>query len=172
MNAEKQHYMKRIIPILAAVAVLFAGGCSREKIERKVAEKVAEKINVESLESISGDSDGWAVKLLVRNDTSRDIGLQAASADVFFNGEKAASLKLAEAVVLPKRYHGTVEVKVKLKIVSPFTAYRMWDSLRKGSYDGTEVSFAATAAAGDRQKEIGAERMPLKELMDKVGYKK
>lgn len=164
--------MKRIATVAAMAVLLLAGGCNRQTIERKVAEKVSEKINVESLESISGDGDGWAVKLLVRNDTAMDLKLESAAADIYFNGDKTASLKTVGAVELPKRYHGTVEVKVRLKIISPFTAYRMWDSLRKGQYEGTDVSIAATASAGDRRREIGVERMPLKELMDKVGYKK
>lgn len=164
--------MKRTVTILASAVLLLAGGCSRETMERKAAEYVAERINVEAVESISGGSDGWAVKLLVRNDTSRDLRLEAAAADVFFNGEKTAALKLADAVELPKRYRGTVEVKVSLRIVSPLLAYRMWDALRKGRYEGTDVSFAVTAAMGDRQRDIAGERMPLDRLMNQIGFRK
>lgn len=157
--------------LIAAVAVLLTlCGCNKENMRQRI----TEKLRVESLEKVSGSlADGWVITLRVKNMTRYTPVLTDGTAEVHFNDRKVARVRLLDKVAIPKRSESIViDVPVSVSLSNPLQAYALWNAVRKGNYDGIDVSIDAHVKAAGATRPIAADRVPLETLMRKLGYKK
>ena len=165
--------MKNILSLrlIAAVAVLLTlCGCNKENMRRRI----SEKIRIESLEKVSGNlSDGWVITLRAKNMTRYTPVLTDGTGEVYLNNRKVAIVRLNDKVVLPKRSESVaIDVPVGITLSNPLQAIALWSAVRKGNYNGIDVSFDAHVKVAGITKPITADRVPLETLMRKLGYKK
>ena len=103
INMRGYRNMKRIATVAAMAVLLLAGGCSRQTIERKVAEKVSEKINVESLESIKvRNEDGEMAPVSQSGAPQASNSWASPSSAAVPSEERSSEGTLAPAMVIQK----------------------------------------------------------------------
>lgn len=157
--------------LIAAIAVLLTlCGCNKENMRQRI----TEKLRIESLEKVSGNlADGWIITLRVKNMTNYTPVLTDGTAEVRLNDRKVARVRLSDKVAIPKRSENVaIEVPVGITLSNPLQAYALWNAVRKGNYNGIDVSIDAHVKVAGATRPIVADRVPLETLMRKLGYKK
>ena len=158
----------RLIAVIAVLLTLC--GCNKENMRQRI----TEKLRVESLEKVSGNlADGWIITLRVKNMTNYTPVLTDGTAEVRLNDRKVARVRLSDKVAIPKRSENVaIEVPVGITLSNPLQAYALWNAVRKGNYNGIDVSIDAHVKVAGATRPIVADRVPLETLMRKLGYKK
>lgn len=157
--------MRRIIYLVLTVAcALLFGSCSKE---RQV-EKLREKIRFEGVEQIVPHGmSGVDAVVKVANETRHKITAEEAEMTLNYRGNSVLMLQLREAVELPKRFEGTLEISTRMKVIDPLSAMAVMLRLRGGEFDGMSVSVEAKVKAGPLRKNISIEEMELTKFLSK-----
>lgn len=159
--------MKLSLRLIAAVAVLLTlCGCNKENMRQRI----TEKLRVESLEKVSGNlADGWVITLRVKNMTRYTPVLTDGTAEVRLNDRKVARVRLLDKVAIPKRSESiAIDVPVSVSLSNPLQAYALWNAVRKGNYDGIDISLALQIRVMSANRTVNVERMPLRKFLDNV----
>lgn len=159
----KRFYFSAIV----LLALLFAlTGCNKQAQR----EKLQKKLRIESVEGVSGSmAEGWVIRLRVKNMTGYSPTVTSGKGSVYMGGSKVANVALKEPVRIPKRVESAeVALPVALSLSNPLTALALVGAVRKGNYDGIDISFEAQINVMTANRTIKVERMPLKDFLKTV----
>ncbi|MBQ0080171.1 MAG: hypothetical protein KBS95_01280 [Alistipes sp.] len=161
------NYMKNIYRLFIVVfAICVLCGC-REKIER-----LREQIAIEGVESTKGSPmSGLTIGLRVRNDSSYTVTIPSASVQLYYMDNYICTAELDETALIPKRYNGSVSVKVKLDMPNPLKGLIIIRQLSKGDYSGFTCTLDAKVKIGVASRRLRLENIPLTEMLKKLGVK-
>jgi hypothetical protein len=157
--------MKRIAFILVvAVGALLLGSCSAER----QAEKMREKIRFEGIEQITPHGmSGVDVAVAVVNETRHRITLEEAELTLSYNRNKVLMLKLRDAVELPKRFEGTLNISARMKVYDPLSAMYVLSRIGSNTLDDMTVTLDAKAKVGPVRKNIFVADIELQKFLSK-----
>lgn len=157
--------MKRIAFILVvAVGALLLGSCSAER----QAEKMREKIRFEGIEQITPHGmSGVDVAVAVVNETRHRITLEEAELTLSYNRNKVLMLKLRDAVELPRRFEGTLNISARMKVYDLLSAMYVLSRIGSNTLDDMTVTIDAKAKVGPVRKNIFVADMELQKFLSK-----
>lgn len=152
--------------IVLLALLLTLTGCNKEARR----EKLQKKLRIESVEGVSGSmAEGWVIRLRVKNMTGYSPTITSGKGSVYIGDSKVANVALREPVRVPKRVESAeVELPVALSLTNPLTALALVGAVRKGNYDGIDISFEAQINVMTANRTIKVERMPLKDFLKTV----
>ncbi len=159
--------MKRLhIILVAATVLLLATGCNKEARR----DRLRQKVRIESIEGVSGNmDDGWSVRLLIRNTTGYKPTLTACDGTIYVGERKVAHLRLLDEVQIPKRTESAeITLPVAVTLSNPLAALALVGAVRKGNYDGIDISLALQIRVMSANRTVNVERMPLRKFLDNV----
>ncbi len=157
--------MKRVyLLIVVALCAAMFSACNAER----QAEKLRENIRFESLDDIVPHGlSGVDALISVANETRHKIALEDAVLTLRFRGSEVLTLQLREAVVLPKRFEGQLEISTRMKISDPLSAVVVLNRARNNQFDEMSVSVDAKAKVGPVRKNIYIAEMELTKFLRK-----
>ncbi len=104
----------------------------------------------------------------VENRSSGKLQLLSSDMTVYLNGRRILSAKLAEPVVVAKRFSGEVPLTLRLRVNDPLSLLTLMGGRGLAS-DGLTVSGEMVARAGWKGKKIKFENRPLSQIMATFG---
>lgn len=157
--------MKRfgLLIVVALCATMFSA-CNAER----QAEKLREKIRFESLDEIVPHGlSGVDALISVANETRHKIVLEDAELTLRFRGSEVLTLQLRDAVELPKRFEGQLEISTRMNIRNPLSAAVVLARVRNNQFDEMSVTVDAKAKVGPVRKNIYIAEMELTKFLRK-----
>ena len=159
--------MRSIIKSIIALTILLTVGCSPQKR----AEKLQDKLAVESIENINGSlSGGWVVTLRVRNQTNYMPTLRTGEGDIYCDNVHIAHAALVSSVPIPKKSPSSVDIPLEIKILNPLRAIALLLKIKEQNFDGIDLSYSADIEVIGIKKRIASERVAAKTIFEKLGY--
>lgn len=155
--------MKRLLTILIVVLSIFVTSCSQKK---SAAERIQEKMGIESIENITGSlSGGWVVTLRVRNETAYTPVLKTGEGDLYCDNVLTAHASLMAPVIVPKKGIHSVDVPLEIKIHNPLRAIALLSKLGNKNFEGVEIAYGADIEVMGIKKHVGSQRVAATELL-------
>ena len=159
--------MKKLQIIVIALIAVLISGCS----PRKIVNQMQENISVVAVENITGSiSGGWVITLRVQNNTGYQPTLQAADGDIYLDNTLTAHASIMAPVTLPKKCISSIDIPLEIKINNPIKALALVLRLTEKNFDNVDIAFNATVEMMGIKKSIAIEKLPAKNLLDKLGY--
>lgn len=157
--------MRRVLllSVMSALA-LMCGSC------RKAVERAREKIRIEAVESVGQRGlTGIDATVRVANGTRHRLLLESARLDLYYDGTRAGSVMLCDAVEVPKRTTASVRTQWRVRIADPLASYALARRVRRGDLSPVRVSYAIDGRGGPVPVHVAEEMVPLSQFLSNFG---
>lgn len=156
--------MKKIFTYLLIALTLSAVSC------RRAAENAARKIRIEAVEEFRlRGLTGAEMVLRVANGTSHKLVLNQAEFSLYYNRNRAATIRLHESVEVGKRTTERVTTRWKLKTDDPLAMLLIVREIHANDPSQIYVSYALDGRGGPAHVNIAREMVPLSEFLNIFG---
>ena len=153
--------MKRILfTTLLALLALGMSSC------RRMAEKAAQKIRIEGVESVTpkGLSSAEAV-LRITNGTSHKLLLRDVKFELFYQTNHVLTIKLQEEVEVAKRSSGPVATRWRIRINDPLALLLIGRDLAQENTSNLYIRYTVEGRGGPVAVNQTSEQMPLSDFL-------
>ena len=157
--------MKRNLLLLCLLcAALLSGSC------RRAAERAAQKIRIEAVESITpkGLTSAEAV-LRIANGTRYKLLLQEAQFTLCYQSSRVLTLRLYDGFEVPKRSVASVPTRWRIRIEDPLALLLVGRDVRAGEAANLFVSYTLAGRGGPASGNRTEEMVPLSDFLRTFG---
>ena len=153
-----------LLILLCALSALMLTSC------RQTAERVAQKIRFEGVESVHMESLSTVViDFAIENGTAHRLRAEQAVAKLRYRGSEVGSMRLIEPVEVDRRSHAVVPTRWRIELRNPLAMLSVAARVAQQEYDELTVDLSVAGSGGPVPVNISREKVPMSNFLNTFG---